>query len=1239
MLKKLLQINKNLTISALITSVSLVSHAEDSTLSQVNSYENNTQNSYWTAFDIGSNSLDIMRLNESDNISTNNASFDDISNWLPSSAGWRWATEVEMLAIANFFENDNAAFKSFNGDQWSPKTSTDEWNALIPGVNQDTSDTASVAWGLNVQVNSFGSVVHKHNFNTSALGGAALLVRACNDVTTLGESSASGITIHVSNQGNPCGNGTSNEPYSNLQDAQNAVRTLIATGQNNQGITVLIQEGDYQLSSGLNFTSQDSGSSSAPIKYKAATNAEVNIIGGKTLNYQSFTLLTDADVIQNLVDQNASSSILQFDLTAAGITDLGELAPHGWNLEANDRIPAAMVYSGGDKMDLARWPNVGENNAYLDSSQVDNGHTGMVSYTSVIDAGPTSQGIDKFTDDNFNNNGGTFEVAFDRMQHWHNISEIFIDGILAKSWEWTYNQLKSVDSVNKQITLKRGEINGIGTNKGSHFHFENIVEELDQAGEFFIDRSKGMLFVYPTANFSTNKTTISTLAEAMFTIVDAQYISFEGLTLDTGRNMAIEVDNSQYITIENNVIRNFSLAGILINGENNTVSNNEIYNIGGYGVKTEGGSEALFTKSSGSSVNDTLKTPVTLTAANNSIDNNIIHNFAWDQKSQVAGVWLTGVGNNVSFNELYNAPHFAVLLRNSTDNIVTYNYIHDLPYYHLDDGGALYAGIGNFPQMRGNEVTNNYFENIPTNGVYLDNFSSGILVKNNIFNNVGNQNDTFSGININGGGQILMDGNFALNSERPVKYNTFAVNSLFVANAGYHEKMLGVQTAFKTIDVQNTPYSKYSDFQLFLNYASDDDFHYQVSTATNNVSYNPDITTDIDAQNTGVIAPSDDRWLVADNHDISNLTADLDSQYVTFSDVFSVSSNVTNWRSTLQSSINDLPNAITNMQAILAIVPVDPELIQNGDFTLSTTDYWVKNKSSVTTVFDTETNSQVLHVTSRTKHSSTAKQTVTGLIAGNSYLVSAKLMTPGTGNNIGMAISYKVLGATKNTTTTLGGNSSVLSSEGNWLYYSQIFTLPNDFNPNKNFKIWVKTTGATVEDFYGDDFSLIDITTEFNVNNTSASSTLSDVSTFENIAANNYWTAFNINDVSLDIMRLNISDDVDGNSSVSFAEAEAWLAVNTDWRWARVSELAAIASFFENDNSTFLTFNGGAWSPKTAADEWNMLIPGPVLDSQDGSGVAWGVYINPTYFGTIQHKHNFDAGALNGAPLLVRVVQ
>ena len=89
--------------------------------------------------------------------------------------------------------------------------------------------------------------------------------------------------------------------------------------------------------------------------------------------------------------------------------------------------------------------------------------------------------------------GGTFQVAFDRMKYWNDVENIWLDGVLSSTWEWTYNQIESIDVENSYITLKYPELSGIchgASIRLPHFYFENIPEELDQNGEYWIDRKR-----------------------------------------------------------------------------------------------------------------------------------------------------------------------------------------------------------------------------------------------------------------------------------------------------------------------------------------------------------------------------------------------------------------------------------------------------------------------------------------------------------------------------------------------------------------------------------------------------------------------------------------------------------------------------------------------------------------------------------------------------------------------------
>ena len=122
--------------------------------------------------------------------------------------------------------------------------------------------------------------------------------------------------------------------------------------------------------------------------------------------------------------------------------------------------------------------------------------------------------------------------------------------------------------------------------------------------------------------------------------------------------------------------------------------------------------------------------------ANNIIENNIIKSYAKVYKCYTPAININGVGNVVSENEIYDAPHNAILLGGQM-NLVELNYIHDV-CLETSDSGAIYAG-GTF-SGQGNVIRYNYFENIlrnalgyVNNAVYLDNMYSSAKVYGNIF--------------------------------------------------------------------------------------------------------------------------------------------------------------------------------------------------------------------------------------------------------------------------------------------------------------------------------------------------------------------------------------------------------------------------------------------------------------------------------------------------------------------------
>ena len=133
----------------------------------------------------------------------------------------------------------------------------------------------------------------------------------------------------------------------------------------------------------------------------------------------------------------------------------------------------------GKAMTPARWPNEGY--APMDKT--------MPLQERIIDAGDT------WNDTGKDGRAGSFHVDFDRLHYWTNAEDLWLDGVVANDWSWQSHKIASIDAEKKIITLRYPAPYGIKMTP--RFFIENLLEEIDQPGEYFIDRATGYLYLYP----------------------------------------------------------------------------------------------------------------------------------------------------------------------------------------------------------------------------------------------------------------------------------------------------------------------------------------------------------------------------------------------------------------------------------------------------------------------------------------------------------------------------------------------------------------------------------------------------------------------------------------------------------------------------------------------------------------------------------------------------------------------
>lgn len=495
--------------------------------------------------------------------------------------------------------------------------------------------------------------------------------------------------LYVSPSGDDSAAGTEVAPLRTLEGARSAVRALRSSGDP-AGITVYLREGVYRLSETFRLTAEDSGTESCPITYAAYNGESVTVTGGATLDASKFTAPSD-EIKARLQGEKAKENVLAYDLAADGIdTSAIETTQGGSHIDSR-------LYIGGERI----WPGRFPNYVVRDSSYM------------YFDS-PS---------------GSTFVDVDNRVKNWKTLDGAQMYGMFGIDWVESYGKVASYNEQSNTITVSGG---GNLLKSGRYFFF-NVLEEVDTAGEYYLDSAAGMLYLYPTENYRSEPIRYA-ICRSYVIDADVDYYTFDGLTIECGADSLMRLTGDRN-TVSNSVLRDCSDTGISFTGDGNVIYNNEISCIGGGGIVGEMSNTAEMIHS------QTL------------IDNNLIHDYADLHRVYNGAINIGavspghdgGFGLTVTHNEIYNGPHLAISYL-SRDSLFEYNYIHNV-CYEAGDAGAIYDGtwISNGMVFRNNivkDINSSYSRSskieyyLNPNGYYCDDTGGGKQVYSNLFINI-----------------------------------------------------------------------------------------------------------------------------------------------------------------------------------------------------------------------------------------------------------------------------------------------------------------------------------------------------------------------------------------------------------------------------------------------------------------------------------------------------------------------
>ncbi len=538
--------------------------------------------------------------------------------------------------------------------------------------------------------------------------------------------------LYVSPTGNDAWSGRADTPNAARTDgplatplgARNAVRKLKAAGPLPRGgVTIQLAAGRYELSAPLALEVQDSGTADAPICYRAAPGATVRVIGGKVVTgWQP----VKAPAVLARLDPAVRQRVRQADLTALGLRQFGAMkSADTWaNSDAGlelfcDRRP----------MTLARWPNQGFTH---------------IADISVAD-GWNIFGIKGSKVPRFHYDG-------DRPARWAGEPDAMVHGYWFWDWADQRYRVKAIDPATHELTLD-GRAHEFGWRKGQWYYAYNLLCELDEPGEWYLDRARGLLYFLPPAALDDTSVQVSVLPN-LVTTKDVSYVTLRGLTLECAQDTGVQVSGGARCQLVGCTIRNVGGWGVRVaGGERHLLLGCDVVDTGDGGVLLDGGDRR------------------TLTPARHVADNCHIHRYGrWDPMYKPA-VALEGVGNLLRHCLIHDGPHAAVLF-SGNDHVIEFCEFHSV-VYHSNDAGVIYAYHD--WTRRGQVFRHNYLHDIyghlgqGCNGIYLDNFISGTTVYGNVLARVrGGAGAVF----VHGGRDNVIDNNVFVDCTPAVNVTT-----------------------------------------------------------------------------------------------------------------------------------------------------------------------------------------------------------------------------------------------------------------------------------------------------------------------------------------------------------------------------------------------------------------------------------------------------------------------------------
>jgi hypothetical protein len=328
-------------------------------------------------------------------------------------------------------------------------------------------------------------------------------------------------------------------------------------------------------------------------------------------------------------------------------------------------------------------------------------------------------------------------------------------------WADSYERVASIDTNAPTITLAPPYAN-YGYRKGQRFYAVNLLSEISRPGEWYLDRSTGILYLYPPADPNRSVMELSVAAFPFVQMDNVSHVTLQGLTWELGCADGVIIKEGTGCRLAGCTIRRCGGTGVDIwGGTGHGLLSCDIYSLGRGGVDMLGGDRK------------------TLTPGRHFVENCHIYELSRIDHTYTPAVVTWGVGNRISNNLIHDIPSSAIRL-GGNDHVVEFNEVYRV-VRESDDQGAV--DMWGDPTFRGNVIRGNYWHHIgdwqhigeePVVGqgaVRLDDAISGLLIDGNIFDHCGTGGFGFGAVQIHGGKDNIMTHNLFVDCRSAISFS------------------------------------------------------------------------------------------------------------------------------------------------------------------------------------------------------------------------------------------------------------------------------------------------------------------------------------------------------------------------------------------------------------------------------------------------------------------------------------